>query len=55
MPTKKDDTPPADADTVIRAIRTALKKHGWEVSGSTVDADGSIIVSGRVAPQDAAE
>jgi hypothetical protein len=50
----KETKEPSDADTVIRAIRTAIKKHGWDLSGSTVDpTDGSIVVSARtVADED---
>lgn len=52
MPTKKK-VEPADADTVIRAMREAAEAHGWGVSGSTVSAEGEVVVSARLVPEPA--
>ena len=50
MPTKKK-AEPADADTVIRAMREAAEAHGWGVSGSTVSTEGEVVVSARLVPE----
>jgi hypothetical protein len=42
---KKQPTPPADADTLIRELRALGEKHGWGATGSTVDIDGAVVVS----------
>lgn len=54
MPTKKK-TEPADADTVIRAMREAAESLGWGASGSSVSPEGEVVVSARLVPKPADE
>jgi hypothetical protein len=50
MPTKKK-VEPADADTVIRAMRQAAEALGWGASGSSVSPEGEVVVSARLVPE----
>jgi hypothetical protein len=46
MPTKKQPSAePADPDTLIRELRALGEKHGWGATGSSVDAQGAVVVS----------
>lgn len=49
---KAEPKPPSDADAVLRAIGTVLAKHGWVSTSSQVDADGSIVITGKVKPEE---
>lgn len=51
---KADPKPPSDADAVLRAVGLILAKHGWVSTSSQVDADGSIIITGKVKPEEPA-
>lgn len=50
MSTKKK-IEPADADTVIRAMREAAEALGWGASGSSVSPEGEVVVSARRVPE----
>jgi hypothetical protein len=36
---------PSDPDTLIREVRKLAEKHGWAPTGSSVDAEGAVVVS----------
>lgn len=43
---------PSDADTVLRELAKVLTRHGWVSTGTQVDADGAVVVSGKVKPDE---
>lgn len=56
MPDQKQPTEPqaADADTLLRALEREATKRGWVRTSAQVDAEGSVLVSFKVKPDEEA-
>jgi hypothetical protein len=55
MPTKKQQTDPSDAATVLSAIQDVLKAHGWGSSSSQQDGDGVVVAAKPLPKADEAD